>query len=331
MRRRSLLRATAVMAAALVPGAVIATAAPGRTRVLVIGLDGAMYAKIREARAPNLLGLVAAGTLSQISLVPHISLSGPSWATALTGVWDRKHGVTHNDFDAVPFARYPTVFTLLERAGRRTAAVATWSKIATIAGSGAPHASRIHVTAPVPDDPDEAKTDAATADAAIAALTGDAPDFLFVHLDQVDFAGHRHGAASKAYLDATTRVDREVGRIVAAVDARHDERWTVLVTTDHGHLPRGGHGGQTRDETATFVIARGPGFAPGVTDAHYALVDITPTALDLLDVPVPRGLDGGSMLARPADAREWVRSASRPGECGPLRAPVKRAVRFAPR
>ncbi len=305
MRRRSLLRATAVVAAALVPGSVTSTAAPGRGKVLVIGLDGAMYAKIREARAPNLLRLVAAGTLSQTSLVPHISLSGPSWATALTGVWDRKHGVTHNDFDAGPFDRYPTVFTLLERAGRRTAAVATWSKIATIAGSGAPHASRIRVTAPVPDDPDEAKTDAATADAAIAELTGDAPDFLFVHLDQVDFAGHRHGAASKAFLDATTRVDREVGRIVAAVDARHGEHWTVLVTTDHGHLPKGGHGGQTRDETATFVIARGPDFAPGVTDAHYALVDITPTALDLLGVPIPRGLDGGSMRARPATAREW--------------------------
>ncbi|MCP2287864.1 Type I phosphodiesterase / nucleotide pyrophosphatase [Nocardia amikacinitolerans] len=113
------------------------------------------------------------------------------------------------------------MFTVLERAGRRTAPIATWSKIATIAGSGASHASRI-LTAPVPDDPDEAKTDAATADAAIA---GDAPGFLFVHLDRVDFAGHRHGAASKAFLDAITRVDREVGRIVAAVDAR---RFAVL-------------------------------------------------------------------------------------------------------
>ncbi len=299
------MRATTLVAAALVPGAYTATAAPAGAKVLVIGLDGAMYNTIREVRAPNLLWLVAAGTLSRTSLVPHISLSGPSWATALTGVWDRKHGVTHNDFDAAPFGRYPTVFTLLERAGRRTAAVATWSKIATIAGSGTPHAGRIVTTAPVPDDPDEAKTDAATADAAIAALTSDAPDFLFVHLDQVDFAGHRHGAASRAYLDATARVDREVGRIVAAVDARVGERWTVLVTTDHGHLPKGGHGGQTRDETATFVIARGPGFDPGVTDAHYALVDITPTALDLLGVPIPRALDGGSMRARPATARDW--------------------------
>ncbi|MEV6387731.1 alkaline phosphatase family protein [Nocardia xishanensis] len=305
MRRRTLLRATALVAASSMQGAVTVTAATAPAKVLVIGIDGAMYAKIHQVGAPNLLRLAAAGTLSQTSLVPHISLSGPSWATALTGVWDRKHGVTHNDFDAAPFDRYPTVFTLLERAGRRTAAIATWSKIATIAGSGAPRAGRIAVTAPVPDDPDEAKTDAATADAAIAALTGAAPDFLFVHLDQVDFAGHRHGAASRAYLDATARVDREVGRIVAAVDARAGENWTVLVTTDHGHLPKGGHGGQTRDETATFVIARGPGFDPGVTGAHYALVDITPTALDLLGVPIPRGLDGGSMRARPATAREW--------------------------
>ncbi|MGV9617096.1 hypothetical protein [Nocardia xishanensis] len=42
-----------------------------------------------------------------------------------------------------------------------------------------------------------------------------------------------------------------------------------------------------------------------MADAHYALVDITPTALDLLGVPIPRGLDGGSMRARPATARDW--------------------------
>jgi arylsulfatase A-like enzyme len=90
------------------------------------------------------------------------------------------------------------------------------------------------------------------------------------------------------------RADAQVGRIVAAVDARAaarpSERWTIVATTDHGHLPEGGHGGQTRDETAIFVIARGPDFAAGVTDAHYSLVDVTPTVLDLL---------GGSAAARP--------------------------------
>jgi hypothetical protein len=252
-----------------------------------------------------------AATHPRTSIVPHVSLSGPSWTTALTGVWDCKHGVTDNNFDATPFAEYPTVFTRLARADRglTSVSVATWDKIAIITGSGDRHADVILSTPPVPFDPDESKADAATGTAAIDLITHNAPDFLFVLLDQVDFAGHRHGGASQQYLDATMRADAQVGRIVAAVDARAaarpSERWTIVATTDHGHLPEGGHGGQTRDETAIFVIARGPDFAAGVTDAHYSLVDVTPTVLDLLGVPLPRGLDGIPMRERPLLSAKW--------------------------
>ncbi|MFQ6331141.1 alkaline phosphatase family protein [Nocardia sp. CWNU-33] len=307
-RRRLLSGAVAAAAVAALPVAAPAgtVRADGRMRkVVLIGLDGLMYKKIQQVQAPNLLQLSAEGSLSRTSIAPHITISGPSWATVLTGVWDRKHGIRNNQFDATPFATYPTVFTQLGRAdpALKTHSIATWDQIAIMAASGNPRADVVISTQPVPNDADESTVDVATADAVVTAITRFGPDFLFTHLDQVDRAGHSHGGASQEYLNAVTRIDVLVGRIAAAVDARMRanpaESWTILVTADHGHLPEGGHGGQSADETTNFVIARGPDFSAGATNARYSLVDITPTVLDLLGAPPDPGSDGHSMLAHP--------------------------------
>ncbi|MFD0361157.1 alkaline phosphatase family protein [Nocardia sp. GCM10030253] len=311
-RRRLLLGAVAVAAAAALPvgGAVGIARADARVRkVVLIGLDGLMYSKIQRVQAPNLLQLSAEGMLGRTSIAPHITISGPSWATVLTGVWDNKHGIRNNQFDATPFAKYPTVFTQLARANPalKTHSIATWDQIATMAGSGDPHADVVVSTQPIPNDSDESTIDVVTTNAVVTAITRFAPDFLFTHLDQVDRAGHSHGGASEEYLNAVTRIDVLVGRIAAAVDARAranpGESWTILVTADHGHLPEGGHGGQSPDETTNFVIARGPDFPAGATSTRYSLVDITPTVLDLLGAPPDPASDGHSMRTRPhADA-----------------------------
>ncbi|WP_069159658.1 alkaline phosphatase family protein [Nocardia altamirensis] len=284
----------------------LATTAPAHAdttvnKVVVIGLDGVMYKKIQEAKAPNLLKLAAEGTLGRTSIAPHITISGPSWSTVLTGVWDTKHGIKDNNVTTAPFAKYPTVFTRLEKAkpALRTESIATWPTIGIIAGAGDPHAD-VNVRSPQqPNDPTEAKIDAVTADSSAATIAKAGPDFLFTHLDQVDAAGHNHGGASAAYLAAVRSVDTQVGKIVAAVDARAKaqpkERWHILVTADHGHRPLGGHGGQSADETANFLIARGPAFKAGATNSSNSLVDITPTALDLLGVPLSPEFDGKSV------------------------------------
>lgn len=311
-RVRLLSEVVAVVAILFLPLSAAIGVAEGEApvaKVVVIGLDGLMYNKIEHAQARNLLRLAGEGLLSRSSIAPHITISGPSWASVLTGVWDRKHGITNNQFTAAPFARYPTVFTHLERArpSLKTQSIATWDQIATMTGSGSPRADVVVSTAPVPDDRDESRTDAATTDAVVTAIGRFAPDLLFTHLDQVDRAGHDAGGASGAYLDAVRRIDALVGRVVAAVDARaaaHPaERWTVLVTADHGHTPKGGHGGQSPDETTNFVIARGPDFRPGATSTRATLVDITPTVLDLLDVAPASDLDGLSLRPEPVPAR----------------------------
>ncbi|WP_225727357.1 MULTISPECIES: alkaline phosphatase family protein [unclassified Nocardia] len=308
-RRQLLASAVAATAATVLPGTARAAAdaaRPGTTKVLLIGIDGLMWHKAEQVRARNLFRLCAAGLLSRGSIAPHTTISGPSWATVLTGVWDTKHGIKDNEFDATPFTRYPTVFTQLEQhdPNIRTRSITSWDKLALMAASGDRRADVVMATPECPHDPKEISLDADTTDGVVTAITRFAPDFLFTHLDQVDRAGHRSGGASEDYLEAVCRVDEHVGRMIAAVDARAAanpaERWTVLVTADHGHRPEGGHGGQTDDETTNFVIARGPDFTPGSTSARHTLVDLTPTILDLLGAPPAPSADGVSMRSTQA-------------------------------
>ncbi|WP_277833299.1 alkaline phosphatase family protein [Speluncibacter jeojiensis] len=300
----------AALLAAAAAGTLLASAAPAsaapaehaktiaHTKTVIIGLDGTMLDHVKTANTPRLHRLLAEGTSGTSSIAGHPSISGPSWSTVLTGVWNTKHGVQDNSFAGANFVRYPSVYTRIETAdpALRTESISTWGGIATIAGSGTPHADVVTTT---PAEATETATDTATATAVARDIVDRGPDVVFTQLDQVDGAGHATGAASVEYRQALESVDVEVGRIVDAVDARAratGEKWTVLVTDDHGHKPSGGHGGQTPDETTTFVIARGPGYAPGVTRDDYRIADITPTVLANLGIAQPGDLDGRPLI-----------------------------------
>ncbi|WP_067711173.1 alkaline phosphatase family protein [Nocardia yamanashiensis] len=305
MSRTHRMVAAAALAALPLTAAAPAQAAPTVNKVVVIGIDGTLWSEVEAANAPNLGLLAAQGTLARTSIAGHTTMSCVSWATALTGVWDTKHGIQDNDSTctAAPFATYPTVFTQLERAqpSLSTASLGTWDKIGMIARTGNPKADKVTVTQIDPTGAGVCETTAdSNAAGQVVSAIGDGTDFTFTHLDQVDITGHTlRGMWPQAYRDAINRVDGLVGKITKAVDERaaahSNERWTILVTTDHGHKPEGGHGGQSAYETASFVIARGADFAAGAKDNAYTLADITPTVLDLLGAPADPNADGRSM------------------------------------
>ena len=79
-----------------------------------------------------------------------------------------------------------------------------------------------------------------------------------------------------------------------AREAATGEDWTVIVVTDHGHMAQKGfgHGFQSPDETATFVIADGPDFKDGYINLQYEIVDTTPTVVSLFGGTPRAGSDG---------------------------------------
>ncbi|MFF2040390.1 alkaline phosphatase family protein [Kitasatospora sp. NPDC058170] len=285
-----------------------AAAAARTPKVLLIGLDGTMLNRIKDAGAANLNALMAGGLTAASSLYAKPmaeTASGPGWSTVATGVWPDKHNVRDNNFTAPAFAAYPDFLTRIETAApaRSTHVIASWAPVATTICSGS-----VDTRIATPS----AEYDTGTTSRAVALLRDGNPDAVLVHLDNVDHAGHSSGAASQAYLDAIRGVDAQVGQLVAAVGGRAgyaQEDWLIMVTADHGHTDTGGHGGSSWSERQTFVIANGGGLPAGSVRYDVRMVDLAPTALAHLGIAVDPawGLDGSPIGSLVPDAFDALR------------------------
>lgn len=103
-----------------------------------------------------------------------------------------------------------------------------------------------------------------------------------------------------AYADAV------VGKLLAYLE-RHRPGAIVVLTADHGEEfdeHKGRYHGVTlyEEQIRVPLIIAGPGIGPHVISAPVELIDIAPTLLGLLDIPVPvrmRGTDLGPWLGTP--------------------------------
>jgi arylsulfatase A-like enzyme len=130
------------------------------------------------------------------------------------------------------------------------------------------------------------------------------PLFLYLHLfdahDPYDRAGTQ-GTEFERYLRELTLVDREVGRLVAAVDRRFGDRSVLIVSADHGeafgehHTAR--HGTMVYDEVVRVpLLVRGHGIAPRVIADSVSTIDLGPTVMDLFRVSTPPSFLGQSLV-----------------------------------
>lgn len=288
-------------------GAQVGIASVDTPNVLVIGVDGTNLSRVlADPTNVNFFNLIQGSSTAPSSIVGHTTISNPSWSTILTGNWGEKTGVINNIFTPWTYNRWSTVFNQLEEDhddGIQTTAVANWDVIAAIAAAGGDlGADLVRYIGKREDDPNWLKTDDAVGDTTeliIADSNPDVANFVFSYFVGVDENGHMYGGASEEYKLALNNFDRNLGEIIAAVDAwetANNEEWTIVLVTDHGHQPqRGlGHGFQSPDETETFVIVNGPGFTPGAINLQYQIVDVTPTVVTLFG-GTPRASDGTSM------------------------------------
>jgi len=122
-----------------------------------------------------------------------------------------------------------------------------------------------------------------------------AAGLTIVYLNGCDRAGHREGWMSRAYLEAARAADEAVAELAGAVLA--DAAAVLLVTADHG-----GGGGVPTDHDlphpandAIPIVAAGAQVLPGRGPAGASLLDLPPTILRALGVPVPRGYAGRAL------------------------------------
>ena len=243
----------------LMAGASLLFAQPAH--VVVIGIDGFGAAAIRENPTPNIHRLMSNGAWSLKARGVMPTVSSPNWASMIMGAGPEQHGVTSNDwqpdkFDFAPVCRgtggiFPTVFGVLrqQRPDARISIFHDWNEFGRLVERGA---ATVMQRTPGGD---------ATVGAALKEWHNQPPLLMFLHIDDVDHAGHTFGWGSQQYRDAVAAADALVGRLTAVVlQGREGSRTVVLLSADHGGVGKK-HGGNTMAELEIPWIIGGPGIA----------------------------------------------------------------------
>jgi hypothetical protein len=112
-------------------------------------------------------------------------------------------------------------------------------------------------------------------------------DVILLHPLYVDSAGHEHGAASPEYAKAVERADRGVNQVLDRLDLSKD---TVIITADHGHALRGGHGGAQPDIMNVLTCYAGFGVHPSEGTGPMDNRTIAPSIAVLVGLRFPRNM-----------------------------------------
>ncbi|MGE4307105.1 MAG: alkaline phosphatase family protein [Novosphingobium sp.] len=256
--------------------------------VIIIGVDGLSPDGIAKAKTPIMDDMMAKGswTMTARGVLP--TTSSANWASILTGVGPEQHGVTSNDWRVGEFEIptsvtgsgnfFPSVFQVLrdQQPGLKIGSIYNWAGFADLY-------DRRFV-----DHDAHGATEEATTQLAIDHIRSARPDFLFIHLDNIDHIGHSVGHATPQYYEAVEQVDARIGRIrQATIDAEISDDTVIIVTSDHGGVGKG-HGGITLAEIEVPWIIYGKDIRRGnKLDLPINTFDIPATSAWLLGAEAP--------------------------------------------
>jgi len=325
---------------------------PPRNLILISwdGLDrSVLYELLAKQKLPNLAALIREGSLQEIEVTGHPTVTKPGHAEMLTGLDAATTGV----FSNTDYRPIPAGHTILERVqdhlgGRDKLRIfMVTSKVAHVGGRGpGEQRKRRQAAPPGADDTPELETrgepfyltkrrlDVFDSDQRSADETGPLclkylaqfkePRFLaFLHFSDPDHAGHKHGIDSREYREAAIACDDWLGKIVGWLNEQGLRDVTpIYVTTDHGFDE---HGKSHSNAPHGWLATNDKCVTRGGIIADIAATILWRFGVDLAKLdpaPVGRPLvgpaaEGPAGVAAPAEGK-----ARRPGARRALRAGI---------
>ena len=282
------------------------------SKLLIIGIDGVRgdVAESVAQRNNSAFGRIKEeGAWSFNTSIGPYAISGPGWASMLTGVWCDRHGVVDNTFKDSRLSSVPDLFEHLKSSdpSLRTAAVYWWEPI----GEDILSEDSLDVM-------ERFENDELVRNRAVELLNSDSElDVLFVSIDNPDAVGHGHGFSPEEpnYVAAVEEADDMVAEIIYALEERNlsNENWLTIITSDHGGGGKWLHSHHPSDsvDRNTFMLVTGGDTVAGEMTNDPVVVDVVANALTHLDIPLPEGdiaLDGRASAFDPdaPPAREPV-------------------------
>eukprot|EP00667_Euglena_gracilis_P016202 EG_transcript_16918 len=263
--------------------------------LLLIGCDGLGGLNYESVSPPppvlSSMMTEGAATLRARNQLP--TLSQPNWATLLTGQVPVQTGIFSNDWDPSVdlFPGDPSKTSITPAAGEGQLPAPLW-KVARdhMAAEGKPFVTAASISwnklqllmgsSPVDHLFMGDGNDTAVLNAMEEAIRRHQPDFMFVHFDGIDHAGHAHHWNSEEYNQAVAQVDAYIGRLLRALeDAGILGSTLVTIVGDHGGDTN--HGQSSPICIHVPVIAWGAGVTRGLSlDSKFiSNADVAPTLL----------------------------------------------------
>jgi predicted AlkP superfamily pyrophosphatase or phosphodiesterase len=266
------------------------------TKIILVLSDALRYDVARENM--GFLGHLVENKLASLYKITGElpSMSRPMYETIHTGVPSSEHGIVANSI--VRLSNKPNIFQVLKNAGKVTAAAAYYWY------------SELYNRAPY-DPIDDRETDDLSLNiqhgrfytqdeypdvelfaSAAHLIRKYSPDYLLLHPMGMDYHGETYGSDSKEYRNHAIHQDSKLAPLILEWKERG---YTIFVTGDHGINKDGAHGGTTPEQrTVPFFVIQPNGQGRGDTDEIISHLQIAPTILKLLNVPIP-----DSMKQRP--------------------------------
>lgn len=254
--------------------------------VVIVLLDGLGYDASRDMPFLNELRKRGADFECRVG-VPSLSL--PGRAVIMTGAWQEIHGQTLN-LNPRPLP-VEHLFATAKKRGLSTA----HSAHADTHRLFAPHVDEpfVYPEAPPGRSLAELRSELRRMGESSAALLRERkPRLAVLELTMTDDAGHQWGAASSEYRQAALAIDDELRPLVGQIDLA---RTVVIVTADHGHTARGGHGGPEEAVLRVPLVMAGGPLRKGAA-GRCLQVDIAPTVAALLGIEIPASSVGRPLL-----------------------------------
>ena len=268
-------------------------------RVLLVSVDGLAPAVMQDVPTPTLDRLGAEGLRARHAETVMPSRTLPAHTSMISGAPPRVHGVSWNRYE--PWRRFEveTLFSICAREGWRCGLFAGKAKFAHLA-EYEPGVEQWALGT---------SADSVLAQAAVYLSESD-PDFVLVHLAEVDLAGHAEGWGSEAQRAALERIDTLLGGFLAGAQAAGSGRLAVLLTSDHGGHDTIHGTDDPRDLRIPWILW-GEGIEPGTLREPVSTLDTGPTLLALLGAKPPAAWQGRARLrmdaAQAASPREVAR------------------------
>lgn len=268
------------------------------TKIILVLSDALRYdvAKDNMGFLGHLVEYKLASLYKIIGELP--SMSRPMYETVHTGAPSNTHGIVANSI--VRRSTMPNIFQSVTAAGKVTAAAAYY------------WVSELYNRAPYNHIDDKEVDDESLCiqhgrfytkdeypDVELFATAAHlirkfSPDYLLLHPMGMDYRGETYGSDSKEYRHHAIVQD---ARLAPLIQEWMEREYTIMVTGDHGINKDGSHGGTTPEqrEVPLFVIqpkVKGR----GDTGEIVSQLQIAPTVLKLLDIPIPETMKRQPLL-----------------------------------